>query len=804
MFNKIVKVCLYGLVFLMPLFFLTTSLEAFEFNKGYLLFFLTTVGLLAWLGQMIFQEKSIKFKWTSLDPFVLVFLAITILSAVFAKDKVSSLLGFYGRFWPSLLGTLSLGGFYFLVTNNVRWGNNKGDSKKDKGEEKLINNNSSLATTGGILKAFFISCFVVVVVSFLSLFGVFAKLAKLIPQLPRIMTLQTFNLIGGSLEALSIFLTCAVVFLVGLISLRGNKSLIKGKGVYHYILLLLSVVLLVIIDFTVSWWVMLISLILFLVFSFWKRVFKEDVNRLSLSVVLILVALVMVTFNPLRTILPKDSSINNLPAEVLLTQRASWRLSWNAVKDSPVLGAGDGNFGYVFAKFKPQSFVDSAFWQLRFDRAGSYIAELVATGGILGALSYLLMLGMFLLVSYFVIASVKLKGAISYLTKPSEGVAQDSERKIIMIPFLIAMIGFVVGQFLYYQNAALAFGFWMVLALGVVSWNNHGDGQERERGIKVFSFKKFPEIGLVFSIVFWVALIAILFVYFSLGKYYLADNYYKSYLSNPAEKLPQLEKAVRLAPKRTTYHIMLARGYLDKFNRELAKPAPEARIVADMVALAVQESKISVDQSPNRIASYEMAGVIYREVQGSAQGATEWAIKSFESALALEPKNPVVLTELGKLYLIQEDTIKAREMFERAVTVKKSYIEANLQLALLEDTEGRTEEAQGRLESLVRLAPFSVEARFQLGRLYYNRDELNKAAEQFREAIALFPNHSNSLYSLGLIYERQGERAQALEVFEKVLNLNPGNTDVESKVKNLESTPTPQPEENEETEENEE
>ena len=49
MFNKITKLCLYGLALLMPLFFLPFSFEAFEFNKGYLLFFFGYICLFALL-----------------------------------------------------------------------------------------------------------------------------------------------------------------------------------------------------------------------------------------------------------------------------------------------------------------------------------------------------------------------------------------------------------------------------------------------------------------------------------------------------------------------------------------------------------------------------------------------------------------------------------------------------------------------------------------------------------------------------------------------------------------------------------
>ena len=54
--QKVINICLYSLVFLMPLFWLPVTFEAFNFNKLYLLFGLVSVGLFAWIGKMIFKE----------------------------------------------------------------------------------------------------------------------------------------------------------------------------------------------------------------------------------------------------------------------------------------------------------------------------------------------------------------------------------------------------------------------------------------------------------------------------------------------------------------------------------------------------------------------------------------------------------------------------------------------------------------------------------------------------------------------------------------------------------------------------
>src|SRR4030042_3789067 len=118
-FANVTKWSIYLLVFLLPLFWLPFSFEVFEFNKQYLLFFLVILALFFWLARMIMVDKEIRFKKSPLDIPILVFLFLAVLGTIFSVDKFSSIFGFYGRFSDGLIGLLTMGIFYFLITNNV-------------------------------------------------------------------------------------------------------------------------------------------------------------------------------------------------------------------------------------------------------------------------------------------------------------------------------------------------------------------------------------------------------------------------------------------------------------------------------------------------------------------------------------------------------------------------------------------------------------------------------------------------------------------------------------------------------------
>jgi len=731
--NKIVKYSIYVLVFLLPLFWLPFSFEVFEFSKLYLLFFLVSLGFFAWLAKQVLYDKELRFKCSPLDYFVLGFLGVAVLSAIFSVDPGSSLYGFYGRFSNGLITLLSLGALYFLITNNV-------EIKSQAHCSHTVNHKLQIPN---ILNLFLCSSGFVVLMGYLSIFRVW----QMMGFWPRLMQQPTFNPVAGSLEGLAIFLAMVIVLLTGMILTQNSKF----KTTFNWILLIASLGLMVIVDYTMAWMVLLISLVLLVGFSLWKRLFRENVNRLLIPIFLIIIAAALIPFQPLKT---------GLPQEQVLPQLMSWQVGLGGATESlksGFLGTGIGTFYYDFAKFKPAEINKTWLWQIRFDRAGSHLAEILGTMGFLGILAYCGIIGMFLLISYFLIVNRS------------------------SLPFLMTFLALIVGQFVYYQNITLAFMFWLILGLAVVSW-------QKPIEEKVVSFKNFPELSLVLSTVVIVLGMAILVFYYFSVNFYLADvNYNQGLRVLGPERLAKLEKAAKLNPYFPRYYLALSRTYLYEALEELQKPGGERDEVKiqNRVAKAIAEGRKATELQPSQVANWENLGVIYREIRGVAQGAADWGIKSFEKAITLEPANPVLYTELGKLYMALGDTQKAKEKFHQAIEKKSDYSGALIQEALLLEKEDVLDEAIQKLEELLRGNPYNVEAMFQLGRLYFNNNRIDEAIRQFQNVIILVPNHSNAHYSLGVIYAARGEKQKAIEEFEKVLELNPGNQDVIQKLETL-------------------
>jgi len=736
--NFVIRSSIVFTVFLIPLLWNPWTFEAFEFSKQYLLIFLVLLGLVAWLAKMLVVEREVHFKRTPLNLPIFLFVFIAVLSSVFSQDLWSSLFGYYGRFSDGLFGLLAVVGLYFLITNTVQ-------------------------KPSSLVRPFLLSSALVVVIGYFSLFGVLQQF----PQLPPLTQLIGFNTVAQSKEGFSIFVAFLISFLA-LLSLRPQIKQLPFAG--NLLLLFSSLGILLILDVQKAWLLLLLGLLLVLLLGLFQRAWTGEavrLRRLWLPLILLLLTVILF-FSPAK--LPGIA--DQLPKEPMLSQETSWSIAFGTLSESGknlALGSGLGTFALDFSKHKPADFNTTLQWQIRFDRSGNHITEILSTTGILGLLSYLALLLWFLLASLFFV-------------KDRKG-----------FPYVLGVLVLFLAQFLYYQTTVLAVLFWVFLALSVVAW------QSPLKEFR-FSLRKFPEFEVAAKALFLVVLLGMGGIFFFGARFFIADMNYlvsqNTQSSNLQARIEKTKEAVRLNPWQAEYKIFLSRLYLGRAQGELGKPenSRNQEQISQDVKLAIaytrgdtlgnQKIVGATQLSPNRVATWETLGAVYRDIT-FAPGALEWGIRSFRAALSLEPQSPVLYTELGKLQVAQEDFESAREQFDAARALKPDYIEADIQLALLYEKEGDVAGALSLFSDIALRYSLNTDNTFQLGRLLYNAGKIEEAIIQFERVLETAPNHSNTLFALGAAYESQGRIEQARGIFEKVLQLNPDNDALQQKLQEL-------------------
>ncbi len=768
----------------------------FEFNKQYLLFVLTALALLAWLAKMIIVRKKVVFRRTPLDVWVLVFMLIVILSAVFSIDETSSWLGFYGRFSDSAIGLLAMCLMYFVVVNNVS-GVKVRPSERNL-QKGLYSKGQTLGRgvcLGRIIDLLLASGAAAAVMAYLSIFNFWSK----IPELPDVMSLRSFNSVGGSLEGLSIFLAALVGLITGIL-LQGKKRKKLAKA-FIYTLLTAAVVLLVVINFWAAWLSLGVAMAFLLAIAFWTRIFRRKVNVLMLPIVLLLISGIFIVNLPGRVDLLSDfNTLNrNLPKELVLDSEVTNTIAWQSLKAEPILGSGQGTFLANFAKFKPVEFNESRFWNIRFDKGSNYLIEMAGTMGILGILSYLTVVLMFLLIIFMSLWRLKKSKIVA--DAESRAVASD---KLIILPFLLLWLVLLVSQFVYSQNTALLFYFWLFTALGIVSWQSVQDAPYRKT---TFSFKKLPEVGLVINVVLLVLIFAAAGLFYLGGRFYLAEVRSVQAVADSQELVSRAEEIVNLNRYRANYRQNLSQVYLISAWEE-ARKSEEERNVQLLQALAsgsIQQARVAVDISPKSVSAWENLGAVYRDARGLVGGTLSFALEAYAKAVELEPSNPFFYRELCRLRLITEGEEKKTEeewnetvgYCQKAVDLKANYLDAHIQLALVYEQKGDLEKALEQMNAIMEklkgvsfqrgseLAGAATEIYFQTGRLYFNLGRTNEAIKMFEQAVIITPQYANARYALALSYQSVGRTNDALIQFKLVDQLVPGNENVRAIIEQL-------------------
>jgi len=492
------------------------------------------------------------------------------------------------------------------------------------------------------------------------------------------------------------------------------------------------------------------------------------------------------------------------------SMKASGGIATQTLREHAFLGSGPGTYIYDYAKHRSAEVNQTAFWNIRFDRASTNFLTRVATIGLLGTLSWLL-------VSLFVLVSAGKK-----LLK------SDERTWHILIGMFTAWFLLIFSKFVYSSTFTLELLFWIMMALLVVV-HKHDFYSVR--------FERSPRAAMVVSFVFILGVVFSLSGLFVQGQRYAGEIAYAQAIQmdradgDVDQVIQKLGAAANLNQQNDVYVRNLALALLAKADKLITEPlgltqeeeeTDEAflarqraeaedrlRTASALTADAVNEAKRATEINPVNVANWSVLASVYQSLIGVTDGAEDWALQSYEDAIEREPNNPSLHTSLGDIYMVQatkasqglqtEDEAakeeaqakvdellgKAVDAFNKALELKADHGPAHFSLALALDRQGKLEEAIQKMETVVQLNPQDVGVGFQLAMLYYRNDQKDAAMRLLESVVRLAPNYSNARWYLAAMYDEAGNKDAAIAQLEKVLELNPGQELVTRKLEEL-------------------
>lgn len=798
--SKIVRFCdaviiwtLLVLVVGIPIFFLPWTIEVLELNKQLLLLVGAGIAGIAWLGKML-VERKFEYRRSVVNSIVVLYLAVYALSAWFSDSRYMSVVGDFGQEMSGFFSVFAMVLLYFVTVSNVR----------------------TVRQLNRLMSAFVLSGFVVAVYALLQGLGAFV--------LPFEFTRTTsFNTVG-TVAAMGIYLSFIVTLIGGMLLVGHTQTAGKRKRelawkVFMVATASVSLLLIAVIDFRPINIALFVASGVLIGFAFLHARQLKGISGVLLPIVAIIVSVLLMMFRfPVSL---------GYPAEVMPSMKASWEITMQTLRESPMLGSGPGTFILDYAKHRSPDVNATQFWNIRFDRGASHFLTSLATTGLLGTLSWLA-------VALFLLAA-----AVRKLMKANE------ETWHVLVGMFAAWFLLVVSKFLYSSTLSLEFAFWMVMALLVIV---------HRRDFFSIKFENSPRAAMTLSFVFILSLVLAVSGLFVEGQRYAAEIHYANAIradragGEADDVLAALTRAANLNQSNDVYVRNLALGLLVKANDEFVKPVEleraeeesdedynarmqdaqqqQFRNATALTANSVNTAKLATQINDANIANWSVLASIYQSLMGVSKGADIWAVDSYMKAIELEPSNPSFHTELGKVYVFQADLAarglqsedgevkanaqeqvdeflqKAIDSFNKAIELKADFGAAHYNMALTLDRQGKLTEAIAKMEAVVSLNPQDVGVGFQLALLYFRNDQKAAAARLMESVVRLSPDFSNARWYLAAMYEDGGDMDAAIAQIKEVEKLNPDNELVTRKLAELEAETLP-PAEGEEPAEDE-
>ncbi len=672
--QKIILVLYHFLLFATPLYFSFRTEELFEFNKMILVYALTVLISGAWVWRMI-QEKRVIFQRTYLDLPLLLFLVSQVISTLLSMHPRTSVLGYYSRFHGGLLSLVSYYLLYYAFVSNVPL--------------RAIKQLLLTAVTSGVLVSIYAilehfghsaSC---LILSKGSNFGVDCWVQKVQERV--------FASFGQPNWLAAYVITLIPVSIYLAITEKANyfKKMFLGiAGGLLFMALVFTQSRSGLLGFGVG---MLVFLAGALVYA-WKNssrsarfspadYLSRRVVQYTLGFLLLFVTIAAIfgtTYTPSvrELFLASESSqlrdVEELPANQMELggtdsgeiRKIVWAGALKVWQRYPLFGSGVETFAYSYYLDRPIEHNLVSEWDFLYNKAHNEFLNFLATTGIFGLGTYLLLLGWFAVTA---IIQIYRKNSLLHLGLLS-GLAALSVSNF----FGFSTVMVTVLMFFFLASSALV------------------------REIEKAPVQK-PEFtsGWQFAAATLTTL-AVLMLLSNIYNYRQADvafNLGKSLLDNQQnrEGLLYLQEAVERSPGEALFYDELAENYASLAVAQAQ--AGDATASAELVEAAIRFSDRSLSLNSAHLNFYKTRARIFIALSQIDADFLLYAKDALEKAIARAPTDAKLWYNLGLVAWGLEDLEAAKSAQEKALELKPDYENARAQLTkLLDESEAEIEE----------------------------------------------------------------------------------------------------------------
>ena len=261
--------------------------------------------------------------------------------------------------------------------------------------------------------------------------------------------------------------------------------------------------------------------------------------------------------------------------------------------------------------------------------------------------------------------------------------------------------------------------------------------------------------------------------------------------ANPAEAAATLAPALKTATDDA--QLLALAGESSMQVRDFSKAAEyfeKATVLAPKAAAlrtSLGMSRLGQGDQSKAVIEMELATSLDPKSQAAGVALVRAALglkqydKALSAVVALEkqqPDNALVQNLKGGVLLAREDKVGARAAFARSAQLQSNYFPAVANLAQLDLTEKKTEDAKKRLEAFLLVDKKHIGAMTALAEIAAAENKMPAVTSWLEKAASANPELVEPSMRLAGHYLQMGEKPKALTLVRKLQTANPANADL--------------------------
>jgi len=706
--NSAIKYSFYAIFFFVPLAMWNDTSELFELNKMWLVWTLSLLIFFFWGAKSIINRK-LEIKKTPLDIPIALFLISQIISTIFSLDPHTSFWGYYSRFNGGLLSTISYIFLYYAFASNLI-SNSKDENEKPISYKILFVSLISglIVTLWGIPSHFgydptcfvfrgsfdtscwtesfkptirifstlgqpnWMATYMAILIPISMAFGIVNLKRELLTKTAKTASKTFFDMVKNpNLLIPSLYLSLLFLFYTALLWTRSQSGFLGAFiGIQVFMTLLFTLTrdlhhfsIRFLVHAKIVRFLIVINLIFFFIPFFIGTPNKTFDKYLTFN------GLKNTFFNQKITQKPESKNEAQAPAEQLGGTDSSkirlivWEGALKIFLKHPIIGTGVETFAFAYYQQKPIEHNLTSEWNYLYNKAHNEFLNLLATTGVFGLGSYLLIISVFVYRALSDMFGKRKRGPYFPISMALLG----SYVAILITNFF----GFsVVITNLYFFLIPL---FFFELERPDLLNTSYWESKNEYKNTNSSSISS----GGIISIVF--LSVAVLYFLSFLFWFWLADRQYAlghnlNSVQEYAKSYSPLLNAVQMRPNEDLYKNDLAINFSALsyllYTQEQATQAAE---------LATQAQALSNDiilRNPNNIVYLKGSARVGYLLSQINPNYIDMAIAALLKAQDLAPTDAEIQYNLALFYNQKGDLEKAIEFLNKAIALKPNYTAA--------------------------------------------------------------------------------------------------------------------------------